>query len=761
MQPSEEQQRILTALHEGANVTVDAVAGSGKSTVVLMAAAAMPERRFLQITYNSMLRKEVQEKIGTWHLSEKEKPALRNIEVHTYHSLAVNYYDPAAHKDEVIQRLLIDGSPQRPVPWIDVLVLDEIQDMTFLYFRLVAKMLRDMQETTGRKRGLQLLILGDTKQSLYEFKGADVRFLTMAAALWKNYPLLRRRHDFRALQLHTSYRVTHSMAHYVNRVMLGEERLQANKEGCPVKYVYGSQYDNEKRVVAHIQRILDRGHPPDDIFVLAASVKNEFGPVRKLENRLVERGIPCYVPRHDQDRLEEQRVIQGKVVFATFHSVKGRQRPFVFVLGFDSSYMQFASNEHECPNTLYVACTRGSQELYLFEEETYGNRKRMLPFLKMGHRDMESQSYIDFVGTPRGPMWYVTQEQQMQREQEQKQQEQKQQEQKQQEQQEQPKQPQKTKYVEPSKMVDFLGHEILDVLAPLVQRSFHLLTKESEVLDMDVPSLIETGPHTFEDVTDINSIAFPCLFYATLPSYPPTTLYDITQRSLQQTKDNQYLFLKQHIQEHMPRQLTVHSPTEDVLRAANMYVAVREKLCSKLTQVSNYGWIRDDKRAEGIRRLQQWIEVDEDVQVEQELVNSHKTDDDEKQERLQAALQDCVILPRGPPLYLKFTARVDALTKTHLWEFKFVAELTTEHFLQLMIYAWIWRTLNPADTHKRYCLFNIRTNEVHELQADDAMLHEVVVLLLRNRFGEPERESDDLFLAKGRNTWVPAVLTPG
>jgi len=728
MQPSEEQQRILTALQEGANVTVDAVAGSGKSTVVLMAAASLPDRRFLQITYNSMLRKEVQEKVKTW------TPVLHNIEVHTYHSLAVNYYDTRAHKDEVIQKLVDNGSsPSKPVPWIDVLVLDEIQDMTFLYFRLVAKILRDMQESTGRKRGLQLLILGDTKQSLYEFKGADVRFLTQAAALWHNYPLLRRRHDFRALHLQTSYRVTDSMAHYVNRVMLGEERLQANKEGCPVKYIYGSQYDNEKRVVSHIQRILERGHPPDDIFVLAASVKNEFGPVRKLENRLVERGIPCYVPRHDQDRLEEQRVIQGKVVFATFHSVKGRQRPFVFVLGFDSSYMQFAANEHECPNTLYVACTRGSQELYLFEEETYGNRKRMLPFLKMGHRDMDSQSYIDFVGTPRGPMWYLTQDQQMLREQQQQQQNQE--------------QKQKAKYIEPSKMVDFLGHEILDVLAPLVKQSFLLLTKEAEVLDMDVPSLVETGPTTFEDVTDINSVAFPCLFYATLPSYLHTTLYDITERSLRQTKDNQYLFLKQHIAEHMPRQLTVDTPTEDVLRAANMYVAVREKLCSKLTQVRDYGWIRHDKRAEGIRRMQQWIHVDEDVHIEQELVNSHKTDDEDKQARLNTALPTDILVT---PLYLKFTARVDALTDTHLWEFKFVAELTTEHFLQLMIYAWIWRTLYPADTQKRFRLFNIRTNEVHELQADDAMLLHVVVLLLQNRFGEPERDSDALFLSKGR-----------
>ena len=60
---SGEQDFILQNIKKGENVIVDAVAGSGKSTVVLSIASQIPNKKILQITYNSMLRKEVKEKV--------------------------------------------------------------------------------------------------------------------------------------------------------------------------------------------------------------------------------------------------------------------------------------------------------------------------------------------------------------------------------------------------------------------------------------------------------------------------------------------------------------------------------------------------------------------------------------------------------------------------------------------------------------------------------------------------------------------------
>ena len=61
--PSEEQQIIIDHVKNKKNVIVDACAGSGKSTTVLSMAKSLPRRKFLQLTYNSMLRHEVNDKI--------------------------------------------------------------------------------------------------------------------------------------------------------------------------------------------------------------------------------------------------------------------------------------------------------------------------------------------------------------------------------------------------------------------------------------------------------------------------------------------------------------------------------------------------------------------------------------------------------------------------------------------------------------------------------------------------------------------------
>ena len=53
IQLSEEQQCILDTVKEGHNVMVDAVAGTGKTTLILSIAREMPDTKILQLTYNA------------------------------------------------------------------------------------------------------------------------------------------------------------------------------------------------------------------------------------------------------------------------------------------------------------------------------------------------------------------------------------------------------------------------------------------------------------------------------------------------------------------------------------------------------------------------------------------------------------------------------------------------------------------------------------------------------------------------------------
>jgi superfamily I DNA/RNA helicase len=168
----------------------------------------------------------------------------------------------------------------------DIIVLDEVQDMTFLYYRLVIKYIKDIGSP------VQLMVLGDYMQGLYEFKGADIRFLTMATQIWYGFTLLS---DplFIPCELRTSYRITNQMADFVNHAMLGSDRLHACREGEPVCYIRRRIHELQKIVVNTIRELIkEHKVEPSDIFVLGGSVKGQNSHIRKIENALVEGGIP-------------------------------------------------------------------------------------------------------------------------------------------------------------------------------------------------------------------------------------------------------------------------------------------------------------------------------------------------------------------------------------------------------------------------------------------------------------------------------------
>jgi len=712
LRPSAEQATIIGYIQQKRNVFVDAVAGSGKSTTVLMTAHACPHLSILQLTYNAMLRKEVQEKL------EKEEPRLHNVKVHTFHSLAVHMYDSSAHNDTKLKYVITrDAEPLVPLWGVDLLILDEVQDMTPLYFQFVLKLLRDLVRQEGSRR-VQLMILGDTKQSLYEYKGSDVRFLTESAAIWQRCPYVQHPEQFEACTLQTSFRITRPMARFVNEVMLGQPRLHAVKDGPLVKYICGTEEDNHKRVNGRIKTILeDKNVQPDDIFVLTSSIK--YVHVRKLENWLVEKGIPCFMAREDEEMLDE-RVIKGKVVFSSFHSVKGRQRPYVFVLGFDSSSL-YKQSMDTCPNTLYVACTRASHELFVLE--SLRPRNKPLPFLTMGHHEMLKQPYIEFVGEPRSAEYYYRQSATLsptpsvllvdERE---------------------------DKWVRPSELPKHHSNEVYDELFALVQESFQ--RDEAFVYDkLCVQSIWETDNHRFEDVSDLNGIAIPLLYCQTLPvseemiQWYRTLLHRLCDEILEnETKPYEYRYLKNQVRFTMPQECR---KVEDYLLSANMYVAVKERLYGKFMQIKKYTWLsREDVHL--CNQRMSHVVGNDITHIEYNVVSP------DAQSLLDEKLQQ--IVPHLPYRFL-FAGRIDATTPTTLWEFKFVSELTTEHFLQVMVYAWLWQQTHRDDP-KRFRLFNIRTNDVYELTADALMLDKVMAILLESRYGEKEMPCFDAFLQR-------------
>jgi AAA domain len=770
LETSTEQQLVCDHIAAGDNVVVDACAGSGKSTTILSVARQLPKKRFLQITYNAMLRKEFREKV--------EESDLTNIEVHTYHSLAVRYFSGEAYTDTGIRHLLSDGLlPREEMPPYDIVVLDETQDMTFLYFRFVLYLLGFIcgEGRRGRPHKVQLLILGDYMQGLYEFKGADIRFLTQADKIWSG-AFTKKKYlksaIFHRCSLKTSYRITRPMAAYVNYVMLGEERLLACRDGCPVTYIRNSRTNIERIVVYHILKILQEGDLPSDIF-LGASVKGANSNIRKLENVLVERGIPCHVPMLENEKIDD-RVINGKVVFSTFHTVKGRQRKYVFVVGFDQSYFSYYAknmNQEKCPNTLYVACTRATHHMFLLESNDRST-DQPLKFLKMDHHEMKVADFVDFKGNAQTIFYEKAPE---------------------------------TKesgggagktfqihHVTPTDLIKFVSEPVLEQITPILDEIFvlesgrgdqdledRLITEDAiteprtdgigsrmcknheaatdtsswEFSQEEMPTVVQFQGGLYEDVADLNGIAIPCYYWDSYleasaghsQTSTKNSLYEFVRTMIQELNMNEHSYLKRKFAEISPEDKSAAT----YLYLANMYLAVQEKLYFKISQIEahEYDWLSSYVMEECKRRLDYHIGAEGILHHEYSLIHARADEDHIDIDRVLEDAGVCTDPETGKKKKYRFTARVDVVTESTVWEIKCTQQITIDHMLQVVVYAWLWRLVYGEGDQKEFKLFNLRNGSVYTLHASTEQLTFIITELLRGKYEKPIQMTEEEFVS--------------
>jgi hypothetical protein len=646
---SDEQETIVNSIKANDNIIVNAVAGSGKTTTVL-GIASQTNKYVIQITYNKDLRQEVLDKV--------KKHRLHNLEVHTYHSLTLKYYDARCKNDEVMRNVILGDKPvRRAIEPYDVLVVDEAQDMTNLYYRMIIKFINDSP------RYPQIVIMGDEYQGIYQFKGADIRFLTLADRIWSC--------DMQRLTLNTSYRVTNQIASFVNNHMIGEQRISAIKEGCKVTYMRCNVYRDEDHINAIIKSEIDKGLEAEDIFVLAKSLKSDKHPARKLEHYLVSLGIKCYISSAKEQKLGS-RVIKGKAVFTTFHQAKGRERKLVIIYGFDESYYRYEDDNHSntCPSALYVGATRASQRLILLESGA------PLRFLK----NVGDNDYTDVITLAK---------------------------------------PSKTPqmktddiYTSPTALVKYLSDDTTNLLLAKVKEL--IITRESSGHVCDIPCEIVCDDGKVEEICDINGIAIPGLWQQWNIGSS-----DVYKHIYNASTDRFYLNAIKNAKKY-------NNFVERYLYMTNVYISVRNNEYYRIAQLDKYNWLTQDMVGKCHANIDMHLTKDLKFEVG---VNNKKTP----------------YVWNGYSVI--FNGIIDAHNDEMIWELKCVAELTLEHYLQLVIYAFIWIEYYEAKFGKRiFALFNIRTGEVCHLFIDKKAIRDIVDILLDSKYVKKTQQTDDEFI---------------
>lgn len=727
---SAEQQQVCDLIRAGENVFVDAVAGSGKSTTILFIAQSLPHLKICMVTYNSQLCKEIRQKVDEMKLDN-------NMYVHTYHSINVQYYLHSGYNDTSMRRVLRENMPPidpQSIPQINLLVVDEAQDMTELYFKFLVKFCTD-HHTKYPDTVIQVLILGDRMQGLYEFKGSDTRFLTRADELWRNKVFVKPA-SWHKCTLRMSYRITDEMGYFVNNVMLGSDRMLTCRGGVPVLYLRRYAGDAVNYIRTEIRALIrETGALPGDFFILAASVKSASpnSATTLLENALVEMGIPCYVPSFDEDKIDE-KIIDGKVVFSTFHSVKGRQRKYVFVLGFDHQYFEWYGRDlcpEECPNTLYVACTRATHGLFLVE-----CNGRPLKFLQMSLSQIKSQPFVKFEGIVQSVF----------------------------------PEPNKrdkdviTRNVTPTELIRFIPENVLEQIVPILDTIFVRETPEPSETDViEIPSMIETSPGQYEDVSDLNGIAIPAVYFEHLfsdaaehpPVYRENSLASIADAGKQlreyivkYLEDDKrgtsflYRLSKNVISNYKCENMS------DYLYLTNICCAIKEKIHFKVKQITHYGWLAPDTIQRFFERMNRVFgedcfddggELDASTEVSIISNDLDHTKIDQTLAAHMSALND-----EGVTELFRFSARVDVVIPGGDWELKCTSDLTSDHFIQVVIYAWLRRMTTGT---RMFRIMNIKTGEIRRLDAETDQLTEIVVLLLEAKYRRNKVHTDEDFMA--------------
>jgi hypothetical protein len=155
-----------------------------------------------------------------------------------------------------------------------------------------------------------------------------------------------------------------------------------------------------------------------------------------------------------------------------------------------------------------------------------------------------------------------------------------------------------------------------------------------------------------------------------------------------------------------------------------------EQLYNRIKQIEKYDWLTEDAVESCFAALRPHLRVDTIFEQTAEIQT---------------------------PMFSEFgticlEGRMDAVNEDCIWEIKCVDTVTTEHFLQLVLYAWIWKHTSVMKYGPReFRLLNIRTGQQFRLNTASHNLEEAVYIIFQNKWGKKPRLSDEEFIAACRS----------
>ena len=284
-------------------------------------------------------------------------------------------------------------------------------------------------------------------------------------------------------------------------------------------------------------------------------------------------------------------------------------------------------------------------------------------------------------------------------------------------------------------MTKFLPESALDILSPMVDKLFISLNTFTEEDTIAIVPIHETHSGSFEDVSDLNGIVLPIMYCDHLRELNKLdkipVLQDMIRNHIKNIDEKHHPFLR-NLVNNMP---DCCDTIAEYLFTTCLFSATQECLYSRIKQIpiDDYTWLTEDIVTRCFSRLDKTIGDEcKTGSWKTEAYIIRNTDD------LNHIIIDEILneaFPNSNTIY-RFSARADLITEKSLWELKCTSQLTLEHKLQLVIYAWLYSASYNRDSKnniKKFYLFNIKTNEHLELKATREQLTNIIIEVIKGK----------------------------
>jgi DNA helicase IV len=229
---------------------------------------------------------------------------------------------------------------------IKVIIIDEAQDMNYLNYKLV--------KTISKRLNIPLILVGDTDQSINQFRGSDESFFE--------------NHGDRTFTLKVNYRCDQSIIDFAKYISTNKHDIESGSSTGGKKPVYYN-CDNDDIAMYDILRKINKEDISLNDMCIIVNTNYEVDMLKKF--------------------FKIQNISTGPkkgLQIKTYHKSKGLEYHTVFLYGYKT--LSYGGNKR---NLKYVGITRTKKELYMYYIDNQILRKKEGKFYGKTYPDKSTE----------------------------------------------------------------------------------------------------------------------------------------------------------------------------------------------------------------------------------------------------------------------------------------------------------------------------------------------------------------------------------